>query len=60
MLRVLGRMLAFEGLCAAALFALGKVAPELKQTAEDAAKARLRETNPEVAEQLEQLQEGIP
>ena len=60
MIRALGKMLMLEGLFAGALVLLGKAAPELKQQAEQAAKAKLQEVNPELAEQLEQLQEVQP
>lgn len=46
-------MLAFESAGLVALFVLGKVAPEAKARATAAAKAKLAEVNPELAEQLE-------
>lgn len=57
MFGVLGKMLAFEACFAGGLWLLGKAAPELKQQAEDAAKSQLQNINPELADQLEQLQQ---
>jgi hypothetical protein len=51
-----GRMLAFEACCAGGLWLLGKVAPEFKQQLEQSAKEQLREVNPELADQINQLQ----
>jgi hypothetical protein len=60
-MRALGHMLAFEAIGAASLWLLGKVAPELKQQAEQELNAQLAAANPELAEQLEQLeQNGSP
>jgi hypothetical protein len=57
MLRGLGKMLAFEGLVAGALFAFGRFAPDAKAELVGAAKERLREASPELAEQLEQAEQ---
>lgn len=55
MFGVLGKMLAFEACFAGGLWLLGKAAPELKQQAADAAKAKLQEIDPELVQQFAQL-----
>jgi len=53
----LGKMVAFEGLAALALFAFGKLAPKAKQRATDAAKASIAEASPELAQQIDQAED---
>lgn len=54
-MRVLGKMLVFEGCFAGGMWLLAKLAPELKQRAESAAKAQLEDLSPELAQQLEEV-----
>lgn len=52
-----GKMLAFEGVGALALFVVGRLAPEAKARATAAAKAKIAEVSPEFAQQLEQAEQ---
>lgn len=54
---MIGKALAFEACCAGGLWLLGKLVPEVKQQLEQAAKDQLRDANPELADQLDQLQQ---
>lgn len=57
---MIGKALAFEACFAGGLWLLGKLAPKVKQQLEQAAKDQLREANPELADQLEQLHQVQP
>jgi hypothetical protein len=52
-----GKMVAFEGVAALALFAFGRLAPALKAEATASVKATIAEASPELAEQLEQAEQ---
>lgn len=52
-----GKMLAFEGIGAVALFLFGRLAPESKAHATAAAKAQIAAVSPELAEQIEQAEQ---
>ncbi len=53
----LGKMVAFEGVMALALYAFGKLAPETKARATARAKATIAQASPELAEQIEQAEQ---